>query len=303
VTNVAALESEFAAAGCDGFMHACDIDGGAEVGLEPDALVVSASVFKVAVALEFFRQAAAGELDATERLQLDPSTSLGTPAGLSLFSDPVEVSLRDLAVSMITISDALATDALLERVGIERVNELMRALGFTHTVVVDDIGSMFASLARDVGFDSWRELVAHPWADADAATMATALDRIRAARTCDPARANRTTPRETTGLLHAIWLDRAASPEACGSVRSLLGKHLQRERIARGFRDPDVRFSGKTGTFGGAFRNDAAVLEFPDGGRYAVAVFTRAHDLYRRQYDIDDAIARAAGLAVAELRS
>ena len=104
-----------------------------------------------------------------------------------------------------------------------------------------------------VGFGSWRELSAHSWADADAETLAAAMTAIRTARTSDPARANRTTPRETTGLLRAIWLDEAGPADACANVRSLLGKHLQRERIARGFRDGDVRFSGKTGTFGGAF--------------------------------------------------
>jgi beta-lactamase class A len=45
------------------------------------------------------------------------------------------------------------------------------------------------------------------------------------------------------------------------------------------------------------------VLELPDGGRYAVAVFTRAHALYTRGREIDDAIGIAAGLAVGSLRA
>jgi beta-lactamase class A len=82
-----------------------------------------------------------------------------------------------------------------------------------------------------------------------------------------------------------------------------MGRQLQRERIARGFRDPSVRFAGKTGSFGGAFRNEVGVAEFPDGCRYAIAVFTEGRALYSRQRDIDDAIGDAARVAVDALRS
>jgi len=69
------------------------------------------------------------------------------------------------------------------------------------------------------------------------------------------------------------------------------------------FRDPSVRFAGKTGSFGGAFRNEVGVAEFPDGRRYAIAVFTKGLALYSHQRGIDDAIGVAAGLAVDALRS
>ena len=294
------LSELFQAAGCEGFLHVCDLDGEGEVALGADTLVVAASVFKVAVALELFRQAAVGELDPRERVRVDPRESLGAPAGLSLFSDEVEVSLRDLAVSMMTVSDALATDVLLERVGIDRVNALTQSLGLTETVVVGGVQSMFDSLAEDVGFASGREFLDHDWDDP--AETAQALERMRSARACDPATANRTTPREMTRLLTAIWRDAAAPAEACAAVRSLMANQLQRDRIARGFRDPGDRWSGKTGSFGGAFRNEVGVVELAAGGRYAIAIFTRAHELYERGRDIDDAIGAAAAVAVDALR-
>jgi beta-lactamase class A len=293
----------FEAAGCEAALHACDVDGDGEVGLDADVPVVSASVFKVPVALELFRQAAAGELDPTERVRVDPRSSLGAPAGLSIFSDEVEVSLRDLAASMLTVSDALATDVVLQRVGLGRVNALLRDLGFRETVVVDGVRSMFDALAADCGFADWAAFAAHSWESASEAETVRVLELFRTSRTCDPAQANRTTARETTGLLSAIWRDEAAPPEACRSVRVLMGKQVQRERIARAFQEQDVRFSGKTGTFGGAFRNEAGVFELADGGRYAVAVFARAHRLYERKRDIDDAIGAAARLAVDDLRA
>ena len=294
------LRRLFAAAGCDGFLHVRDLDGRGEVALDADALVVSASVFKVSVALELFRQAAVGELDPTERIRVDPADSIGASAGLSLFADPVEVSLRDLAVSMLTVSDALATDALLARVGIERVNELTRALGLERTLLVDDVRGMFDRLGAHLGFASGREFLSHAWDSAEETDRAVEL--MATAPVCDPEQATRTTPRETTALLAAIWRDEAAAAEACAAVRRAMGRQLQRERIARGFRDANVRFGGKTGTFGGRFRNEAGVVELPGGARYAIAIFTRLHALYERGRDADDAIGEAARLAVDSLR-
>jgi beta-lactamase class A len=284
-------------------VHACAFDRPGDVALRADELVVSASVFKVAVALELFRRADAGELEVTERVRVDPATSLGAPAGLSLFSDEVDVSLRDLAVSMLTVSDALATDVLLERLGIDRVNSLTRSLGLEQTEIVCDLRTMFDTLAEDAGFATWRELAAFDWDDADERVVAETLERIRGARMCDPARATRTTARETTRLLAAIWDDEAAPAAACAPVRDAMARQLQRERIARGLPDgADVLFSGKTGSFGGAFRNEAGVVEFRAGGRYAIAVFTRAHELYTRSREIDEAIGRASALALTALR-
>ena len=68
----AALTELFARAGCRGWLCVREIDGDGEVACGADELVVTASVFKVAVALEVFRQASAGRLDLRERLLVGP---------------------------------------------------------------------------------------------------------------------------------------------------------------------------------------------------------------------------------------
>jgi beta-lactamase class A len=294
------LAAIFEAAGCEGFVHACEVDGDGEIGLSPDAVVASASVYKVSVALEFFRQAAVGELDPAERVRVDPADSVGAPAGLSLFSDEVEVSLRDLAVSMVTISDALASDVLLERVGVASVNALTESLGLPETHVVGGVRWMFDSQARDVGFASAREFLSYDWPDPG--EEAQVLRELPQTQTWDPARTNRTTPREMTRLVRMVWRDEAGPPEACSAVRRLMGLQLQHERIARGFPQDGVRFAGKTGSFG-PFRNEAGVVHFPGGERYAVSVFTRSAVAFSGRRAVDDAIGEAAAAAVGALRS
>jgi beta-lactamase class A len=196
---------------------------------------------------------------------------------------------------MLTLSDSAATDTLLRRVGLERVNALTRSLGLERTRIAGDVRFMCDRLAADAGFACWEELAAYEGPD-----EAAVLDRMRASREADPAHATRTTPREATRLLALIWRDEAAPPEACAEVRTRMAQQLTRHRIARGL-PPHASFAGKTGSFAGAFRNEVGVTTLPDGRRLALAVFTRAHRPYERGREIDDAIGEAAALCVAAL--
>jgi beta-lactamase class A len=62
-----------------------------------------------------------------------------------------------------------------------------------------------------------------------------------------------------------------------------------------------VKVSGKTGTLWGV-RNESGVVEYPDGKRYAVAVFVRSDVIRSRLPAADAAIGRAARVAVDHLR-
>jgi beta-lactamase class A len=49
-------------------------------------------------------------------------------------------------------------------------------------------------------------------------------------------------------------------------------------------------------------RNEVGVAEYPDGRRYAIAVFTRTPATHARRPDVDRAIGDAARAAVESLR-
>jgi beta-lactamase class A len=299
-TTRGTLESEvgraLAAAGADACLHARDIDRGAEVGLGSDEPVVVASVFKIGVLLELTRQAAEGGLSLEERIRVERADRVMGPTGLSGMLDDVELSLRDLAYLMMTISDNTATDVIMRKVGLDRINETLRSLGLNETVLTGDCNLLLTSLLEDLGFDT---------AEA-ASTLASTLadiepDKIVSARTLRAETTTRSTPRETVRLLELIWKNEAGPPEACAEVRRIMSLQVWRDRLSSGFPD-EVRISGKTGTLPG-IRNEAGVVEYPDGGRYAVAVFTRGHTFAWRQPAIDGVIGTVARLAVDRLRS
>ncbi|MFI9846534.1 serine hydrolase [Nonomuraea sp. NPDC051941] len=277
------LREVFDEAGVRGFLHAREVDGDAEIGLDPDEPVVLASVFKIAIALEYARQAAAGEIARGERLTVtaaDKDGGIGTSGCL----DDVSLTLRDLAHFMITMSDNAATDVLLRRVGLDRVNGTLATLGLSRTRLIGGCAELFRQVTEDIG------------ADWDAATE----DELRAMAVRDPARTTAGTPREITTLLSLIWRDQAGPPEACAEVRKVMGEQIWPHRLAAGFPD-EVKVSGKTGTLWG-IRNESGVVECPDGKRYAVAVFVRSDVIRSRLPAADAAIGRAARLAVDRLR-
>lgn len=278
----------FAAAGVDGYLHAVDLDRGAEVGHGADEPVVLASVFKVPVLLELFRQAAAGELDPAEAVTIPPDGRTPGPFGVSVMKDPLTMSWRDLAWLMMGISDNAATDVICDRVGIDRVNATLRKLGLDATVLVGACRDLFADAAEQLGDDGLEALYR-----AD-------TELIGSLRVCQPLSTSRSTPRELTRLLSLIWSDGAAPPEACAEARRVLGLQVWPHRLASGFPEDGVKVSGKTGTLP-FWRNEAGVVEYPDGRRYAVAVFTRSHALSEKDPAADAVIGRAARAAVDEL--
>ncbi|MGV9316277.1 serine hydrolase [Streptomyces sp. NPDC003691] len=281
------IRSVFADAGTTGWLHALDLATGAEVAVGADTPVSTASVHKLCLAVTVQRLADEGRIDPGEQVESDPADRTPGITGLSVLTGPVRMSVRDLLTMALTVSDNAAADLLLDRVGLDAVNDAMRALGLRRTVAVQTMRELIASVDEDSG--------------GDPARLAYDPSVLGALRVLDPARANRSTPREMTRLLAAVWRDEACSPERARELRAVLGLQVWPHRLAGGFPYDDVRVHGKTGTLP-TLRHEVGLVEYPDGGRYAVAVFTRAASQRVRQPAADAAIGTAARFAVQALR-
>ena len=274
-------------AGATAAWHVLDIDSGAEVGERSDELVVTASTYKTGVLLELNRQAAAGELSLTDRVTVPATRRTPGGTGVSAMLDDVELSVRDLAFWMMCVSDNTATDVLQEMVGTERVNKMFADLGLASTYLEGDCDHLISTLIEDAG-PYWP------------GTPSLTPEEISRCRSLNPAQTNRTTPREAAHLLRLIWTDAAAPPEACAEVRRIMGLQVWPHRLSSAFGD-GIKVSGKTGTFIG-IRNEIGVVEYPDGGRYAAAVFVTTEDLAWHKPEADAVIGTVAKLAIEEIR-
>jgi beta-lactamase class A len=284
------LRAIFGTAGVRGFLHAVDLRTGAEVGVDADTPVVSASVFKLPILVELYRRFADGRLDPQERIRVPSGQRTIGPTGLSVLRDDVEMSLRDLATQMMAVSDNTATDVVLARVGLTAVNGMLRELGLHATSVIEDCRTLIGSAETELGEDALSKLEGGE-------IPPEVIGRLRV---LDPARTNQTTPRDCTGLLGRVWRDQAAPADACAEIRQVLSVQVWPHRLRSGF-PARIKISGKTGTLPG-IRNEAGVICYPDGGIYAVAVFTRAASLEPVQPAVDASIGAAARAAVEDLR-
>ncbi|MFI5530415.1 serine hydrolase [Kitasatospora sp. NPDC051853] len=293
------VRAVFEAAGCTGALCVLEVDGEGEFAVEADAPVVAASVSKVQIALEAETWFAEGRLDPRERVVLRAGERTDGPTGLSLLDDDAELSLRDLVVLMLTISDNPATDELLRRIGTAPVNTTAERLGLTSTVLDTDLRTMLDTVGQDLGRADWADL--QHWAPTATPEQHTEADRLLlASRALDPARSPlRTTPRDMARLLTLIWTDRAGPAAACARVRSVMARQLTRHRLGSGFRPP-TRVAAKSGSLFGVVRNEVGVITLPDGRHYAAAVFTRSAP-GADDAAISTAIGRSAALAVAAL--
>lgn len=98
--------------------------------------------------------------------------------------------------------------------------------------------------------------------------------RLLACRALDPAVATRTTPRELTALLAMIWRGEAGLPASANGVSWLMAQQFCQARMAGAFPFPPW-VGAKSGSLPPDVVNEAGVVDYLDGRRFAVAVFTR----------------------------
>jgi beta-lactamase class A len=113
-------------------VHVEDLTSGASISVRPDEPFPTASSIKLAVLYELYRQAAEGQLDLRE-LTRPPVPRVRGGGILQELGDGVRLSWRDLAALMMGWSDNEATNVLLRRVGMERVNARLEAAGLRAT--------------------------------------------------------------------------------------------------------------------------------------------------------------------------
>ena len=288
--TLARIESVFSDVGKDGCLQVIDVDGDAEISLRPDQVCASASTGKVPILVALMRAVAAGELSLEEQIEVPVNGRTDGPSGLSAMRYPARLALGDLAHLMIAISDNHATDLVLQRVPPRLVNAAMRELGLAVTTFDATIHEFFAAFAAHETF---------PEIDLRAEVAAW-----------------RTTPAEMCRLLRAIWRNEAAPEAQCEQMRAILRCCLTSNGLEASLPvAAQARNARKTGTLllvdgedptgpNLVVRNEVGVVEYPDGRRYAVAVFTRVEngDLKLRDLASEQAVGTAVRLALDHLR-
>src|SRR5207248_8409744 len=106
---------------------------GEEIRVNDTAAFPTASMIKILIRFELVRQCAKGQAHLWERMTLrDEDKTLGSGL-LAAFDAGANLTLHDLAVMMMAISDNTATNLLIDRLGQYAINQAARDAGMLDT--------------------------------------------------------------------------------------------------------------------------------------------------------------------------
>ena len=201
--------------------------------------IPTASLIKVAVMVEAYRQADAAKIDLSGATELQKDDKVpGSGILTQHFSEGLQLSLRDAIRLMIAYSDNTATNLVLDRIGLPATAAAMEELGLPNTKIHAKVFRADTSIApersRRFGLGS-------------------------------------TTAGEMIRLLEMIHVGKAASPSACEEMLAHLRACEDRTSLPR-FLPHGTKIAFKTGAVTAA-RTAAGIVESPRGP-IAVCVLT-----------------------------
>lgn len=127
-----------------------DLADSSTVGVNQRLVFPQGSAIKVPILIELFRQAERRPGLLQERRPVRAAVQVGGSGVIQYFADGSSlVSLEDLAVLMITLSDNTATNMLIDEVGMDAVNRTLNEMGFTRTKLQRKMIQPEASLRGD----------------------------------------------------------------------------------------------------------------------------------------------------------
>lgn len=113
---------------------ALDLTSGERFAVNENLVFPQGSAIKIPILLEVYKQANAGKFQLTDLRWLNKADQVGGSGVLFELGDHTsQLSIRDLAVLMIVLSDNTATNMLIELVGMANVNQTLGALGLKQT--------------------------------------------------------------------------------------------------------------------------------------------------------------------------
>ncbi len=131
-----------------------DLTTNHHIGVQDDVKFNPASVIKVPVMVEVFRQVLDGRLSLQDKLPMTRSDVMGGSGFLFRQKVGTSYTIRYLTEIMITHSDNTATKMLIEHLGAENINKTMRELGLKDTV----IGTSNLLRAEGLNYSSPRDM-------------------------------------------------------------------------------------------------------------------------------------------------
>lgn len=248
------------------------LESGERCDLNADHFFPMASVLKIPVLAEAFRQLEAGRFRLDDRWSLSDDQKNRGSGILPFFAAGLTPSVLDLLTLMMIISDNTATDMIIHRLGgPEAIESAMHQLGLTDIYFKLTIKDLLADClpplqadtvdsASNSDPDETRQTVYETGFKRDSVAFSRGADN------------NVSTPKAMTDLLSLIFRGEIVGPAATEQMLDILLKQQFNARLPR-FLPRDTKFAHKTGTLAGT-RNDSGLIYLNDQGHVALTLYT-----------------------------
>lgn len=229
-------------------LYVHDLKTNETIAINADEPFLMASTYKLPIMIQLFRDHDAKKLSINDQITLKKDQYL--PYGLlSGFTPGSKLSLRDLALLMITVSDNTSTDLILEKVSPKRINETLQSF----KIAPMSVNRTNAQLMVDL-----RNAPINP---------AQTVDKRDSA-----------TPRAMGQLIEKLVKNEVASTASCEEMREILTRTQNNARITRKFWDnKDIEVGHKTGT-SSVLAHDVGFIKIKGRPEIIVCIYTMKND-------------------------
>ncbi|NHM31311.1 serine hydrolase [Neobacillus terrae] len=264
------------------------LETGETASIYENRLFQAASTFKVPILSALYREAKKGTVNLDERVKLTEKDFVPGSGIFQRLTPGVEVTIKDLAMMMIIVSDNAGTDKILEIIGKETVDQFMKELGLTniHTPL-----TCWELLCLCV------DLEPRPYSPEFLADLNHRLENGKFNTDSivfqESIHNNVSSPKDMAKLLELIVTKQLISEKACDEMFDILSKQQHRNRIPYLLPGNTV-VAHKTGTVGSVI-NDVGIVKLPyQMGTYVITVFSTGNSSEAEGANIINKLSKAA---------
>lgn len=241
--RVAALTKDFKGTTV---LYAKHLGNGRELAVGADTKVRTASTIKLPILCALESLVAAGKVRWDERLTLKPEDKVSGSGVLASLADGSDLTVRNVAILMIIVSDNTATNLILDRISADAVNDYLDTIGLTQTRANRKVRGDGTKLAAPTGWSKAGQLDENK-------TFGLGVS----------------TPREMVRLLTLLHEGKVVTPDVSRDVVSILKEQQVKAAIGR-HAPNDWTVASKSGSLD-ALRSDVALV-YSKGGPIALAI-------------------------------
>ena len=246
----------------------------------------TASVCKITVMAELFRQDARGTLSLDDRVRMEDRYSTHGSGQLKLMQDEPEITLRDYCRMMITISDNMATDLLMEMVGIPNIKAFLDRLGCLNTRTSVTMGRYHYRMTYQDDLPTNRANDA-----LQAAASAAGANDYKSISYSDSLDNNVASPGDMASIMRRMYEGTLVSPDASCQMLEMM-KNARDDRMIRRDLPREIVVPQKSGS-SGRIKGNVGIVYLPSGPMI-ISAFAMANS---NDVRADTAIAEVCRLA------